>query len=325
MYPVNKDQGRTVPVVVPTPFDVGDVNMYLYEDQGSLTLIDAAIDSEEGWRLLLDALSENGWSLSDLSQIWLTHHHQDHVGLVNRIVSQVEVPVYVHSKALPRLRRDPQFLDMRIRFFDRLYREMGCGLAGERQTARLEEARRRNAGLAVQADFLPLKAGGRAGRCEVWEVPGHAPDHVAFWDPQRKWLFAGDHLIAHISSNAFVEPDENGELIPTLVQYAESLAQCLRFDVGLTFSGHGKWIEDHRGLIEKRLSRIGEKAELVLKRIQGGLSTAYELAADMYGGKIDRAFGPVMSEIIGLLGYLEHENKVQKKLQADGVWHYMPL
>lgn len=313
--------GSAVPVVVPTPFDVGDVNMYLYEDRGRLTLIDAAVDSDEAWNLLQEALRRRGWTLSDLSGIWLTHHHADHVGLVNRIAAQKEVPVYVHARALPRLRRDPEFIEKRIRFFERLYREMGCGAAGERQVARLEEARRRNAHLTVRADLLTLKEGDVPGGCEVWEVPGHAPDHVVFWDRERKWLFAGDHLIAHISSNAFIEPDENGELLPVLVQYAESLEKCRRFDAELAFSGHGVVIEDHVQLIDKRLRRIGEKAGLVAERIQAGSTTAFEIAEDLYGAKINSAFGPVMSEIIGLLGYLEHQGRAVRQMQS-GVWRY---
>ena len=317
--------GRVVAVTVPTPYDVGDVNMYLYEDEGRLVLIDAAVDSDEAWNLLLEALKAHGWTLSDLSQIWLTHHHADHVGLVNRIVSQVPVPVYVHPKALPRLRRDPAFLERRIRFFAKLYREMGCGEAGERQVARLEEARRRNAHLEVRADLLFVKEGDVLAGCEVWEVPGHAPDHVIFRDRRRNWLFAGDHLIAHISSNAFIEPDESGELLPVLVQYAASLEKCRRLDADPAFSGHGAVIDDHRQLIDKRLRRIEEKGQRVAERIAAGSVTAYEIALDLYGDKIQTLFGPVMSEIIGLLGYMEHRGRVARQMQPNGVWKYKIL
>ena len=325
MKTAEKLGGRVVTVTVPTPYDVGDVNMYLYEDEGRLVLIDAAVDTDEAWDLFLDALKTHGWTLSDLSQIWLTHHHADHVGLVNRIAAQVPVPAYVHPKALPRLRRDPAFLERRIRFFERLYREMGCGEAGERQVARLEEARRKNSHLAVRADLLPVREGDVLGGCEVWEVPGHAPDHVIFLDRWRKWLFAGDHLIAHISSNAFIEPDESGELLPVLVQYASSLEKCKAFDAEPAFSGHGAVIDDHRRLIDKRLRRIEEKGQRVAERIAAGSDTAYEIAVDLYGDKIHKVFGPVMSEIIGLLGYLEHRGRVARQMRANGVWKYKTL
>ena len=38
-------------------------------------------------------------------------------------------------------------------------------------------------------------------RCEVLQRPGHSPSDTVFHDEERKLLLAGDHLIAHISSN----------------------------------------------------------------------------------------------------------------------------
>ena len=34
--------------------------------------------------------------------------------------------------------------------------------------------------------------------------PGHSPSDTVFWDEQRQILIAGDHLLAHISSNPLV-------------------------------------------------------------------------------------------------------------------------
>ena len=34
--------------------------------------------------------------------------------------------------------------------------------------------------------------------------PGHSPSDTLFWDAERRLLIAGDHLLAHISSNPLV-------------------------------------------------------------------------------------------------------------------------
>lgn len=321
MKPLSKQGVSVVPIVVPTPYDVGDVNMYLYEDAGNLTLIDAAFDSDEAWDRLQTALSEHGWNLQQLSAIWLTHHHQDHIGLVNRMAAKRDIPVYAHPKAMPRLRRDESFLDMRADFFEQLYRKMGCGEAGERQVRRIRESKHANARFALHTDVLPVTEGSVLGSCRVMEVPGHAPDHVVFWDESRGWLFGGDHLIAHISSNAIVEPDERGERILSLVEYEASLRRCVGIGAEFVWSGHGEPIQDADSLTTQRLKRMGEKAERMLGLIRSGLTTAFEMAKTLYPSKHETVFGLVMSEVIGLLDFLESTGRVEVFMQ-NGVLQY---
>ena len=33
-------------------------------------------------------------------------------------------------------------------------------------------------------------------RFDVLETPGHSPDHVCLWEPERGWLFTGDLFLA---------------------------------------------------------------------------------------------------------------------------------
>lgn len=321
MNPIDKNGCKVYPITVSTPYDVGDVNMYLIEENGKLTLIDAGIDTDECWDALMLTLSQNGYSLSHLSQIWITHNHQDHIGLINRITAMRDIPVYAHRESIPRLKRDPEFLSIRIRFFEQLYREMGCGAAGDQHILKLQDAVRRNEQFKIHAEITPLSDSEYLGNVQVIEVPGHAPDHIAFWDAQRQWLFAGDHLLKTISSNAFIEPDLKGNRKFTLVEYARSLNRCLSLDVETVFPGHGELIGDSKDLIEKRLTRIGQKAAKIRDMIQSGGSTAYELAQSYYPTKYISVFAPVMSEIIGLLDYLEVNDRI-KKIQKNGVWHY---
>lgn len=323
MLKMEKDGCRVYQVAVPTPYDVGDVNMYLVEEAGEITLIDAGVDTDDCWNALNEALSEQGFTIQDVSKILITHNHVDHIGLINRLTVRKEIPVYAHKDAIYRMKRDPEFLSMRIRFFDRLYQEMGCGSAGERQIEKLKEAVTLNKTMKIHADIIPFSNTGceRIGRFQVIEVPGHSPDHVAFWDGERGWLFAGDHLIKHISSNAFVEPDLEGNRRRTLVEYVASLEKCLTIEAEITFSGHGDVIDNHRELIRKRLARIEEKSNKVLNLIRSGTSTAYELAQIMYPSKYKTVFSPVMSEMIGLLDYLEAKDKIHK-VQSHHIWCY---
>jgi len=312
---------KVVEIRLPTPYAVGDVNVFVLELDNRLLLVDAAADTDECWREFQDALHAEGYGVGDLSAILLTHSHPDHIGLVNRIAELRDIPVYAHPDAVPRLKRDPDFLSMRIAFYDRLYREMGCGEAGERQVDRLRAALSDNDGMRIRADITAVRENDRAEGAEVVEVPGHAPDHLAFWIPGSRSMFAGDHLLSRISSNAFVEPDRDGRRIPSLSNYVRSLEKCKTLHPERVYAGHGDAIDDAAGLIEHRIQRIRMKAETILGLIAGGKSTAAEIAQAFYGDRYDTLFGPVMSEIIGLLDYMEAEGQIRSR-HAGGIATY---
>jgi hypothetical protein len=55
--------------------------------------------------------------------------------------------------------------------------------------------------------------------------------------------------------------------------------------------------------------------------LESGMTTASQLAQSYYQDKYRSQFALVMSEIIGLLDYMEVQNTVQKE-RKQGVWHY---
>lgn len=317
-----------IPVTVPTPYPVGDVNMYLTEEGlgTGLALIDAGVDTDEAWDLLMHSLSEAGYALKDIRRILITHHHVDHVGLIDRIVSQAAIPVYVHPDAIPRMKRDADFLAKRIEFFRQLYQESGCGQAGERQIGDLRRKLHDNAHLKVQADLLPVEEGDQEGLegYQALETPGHAPDHLVYLDNTHRVVFSGDHVLPHISSNALVEPDAQGKRMLTLVKYRDMLRKCQDLPVDLVFPGHGEPFEELGSLIRRRLERIDDKAERLERLMQDAPKTAFQLAETMYPKEVERQFSLVMSEVTGLLDYLEASGRAFKEMDR-GAWRYLPV
>ena len=72
---------KIMKMVLPTPFSVGDVNVYLVKGD-SLTLVDAGVKTEVAWETFKQQLKEVGYEPRDIEQVVLTHHHPDHVGLL---------------------------------------------------------------------------------------------------------------------------------------------------------------------------------------------------------------------------------------------------
>jgi len=67
-------------IPVPTPFEVGRVNMYL----AGRTVVDPGPDSEAAWEIATKALAKAGLAPADVERVVITHPHPDHFGLAGR-------------------------------------------------------------------------------------------------------------------------------------------------------------------------------------------------------------------------------------------------
>lgn len=316
--------GRTIyPVIIHIEHVIKSMNFYLYKDEESLSLIDGGYNSEETWDEFNKVLKANGFSIQDIDRILLTHHHPDHIGIVNRVLKEKEMPVYAQTSAIPYLSLDEDYMIKRLDFFDELYAEMGCGSKGKSYIKKKRDAG--NSGgfqnFKVDTDIIPVAENDKIGTLLVVETPGHSPDHIAFYDEKSKILFGGDFLLSHISSNAIIEPDAEGYKLQTLMQYINSFKKYLELDVEVVYPGHYKPIYDGNDLVKRRLDGIVRKAEELLVAIKSGQKTGNDLALFFYKDKYESEFELVLSEIIGHLDYLENKEKVYK-VKKDGVWNY---
>jgi glyoxylase-like metal-dependent hydrolase (beta-lactamase superfamily II) len=133
-------------------FSVGPLqeNCWLVSDAATKAAV--LVDPGDEASRLLAAVAKSGCALQ---AIWLTHAHFDHVGAVEAILREFDVPVLMHPLDEP------------------LY-----GLAS---------ASARHFGLSIEqptAPTAPITEGHvvRLGdvEFEVWHLPGHAPGQVAF-------------------------------------------------------------------------------------------------------------------------------------------------
>jgi glyoxylase-like metal-dependent hydrolase (beta-lactamase superfamily II) len=108
-------------------------------------------------------------------------------------------------------------------------------------------------------------------------TPGHTLGHTCLYEPARKILVAGDHILIDITPNIQCWSDEDDPLR----QYLESLDKVRAMDIDLVLPGHRRLIKDATARIaelkahhEKRLAEI----EIIL---QAGSKTAFETASLM--------------------------------------------
>src|SRR3982751_1157961 len=88
---------QIVPFAIPTPFYVGDVNVYLIKED-PLTLIDVGPKTDDAYRTLVEKLGRVGVKLADIRRIVLTHAHEDHCGLAKKVRDEAkDADIFVHD------------------------------------------------------------------------------------------------------------------------------------------------------------------------------------------------------------------------------------
>lgn len=129
-------------------------------------------------------------------------------------------------------------------------------------------------GWSVLGAGQKLRAGDRL--LEVVHTPGHALDHVCFWDPHRRYLYAGDMLVQ--GSTVMIPASRGGGLRA----YLNSLERLAALDPIRVFPGHGPIIEDPTGLIAEYVSHRRMRDEQVTACLRDGVTDLDEMVARIY-------------------------------------------
>ncbi len=312
-------------LAIPTPFAVGRVNAYLIEDD-PLTLVDSGPNSAKALDELEQALAARGHAIEDLQLLVLTHQHIDHIGLAAILARRSGAQVAALEGLDRRLRDFRSESELDDRFAARIM--LRHGVPTDVVTAlRAVSASFRAWGCTVEVD-RPLAAGEelqlRDRTLRVLHRPGHSPSDTVFHDERRSLLIAGDHLLAHISSNPLiarpleVEGDYAGPRPQALIAYLDSLQQTRAMDLELVLGGHGAPIADHATLIDERLRMHERRATKIHGLITERPRTAYELAHALWGNVAVTQAYLTISEVLGHVDLLLRDERAVEQIQ-DGI------
>ncbi len=300
-------------ITMPTPFAVGDVHAYLLWGE-PLTLVDTGLYYPPSQRALTAALAEVGVAPSDLEQIVLTHSHLDHFGQARWLQQAGGATVLAHPTACAKIADLSAFVNHAIAWAGGML--TAAGLPEDHhslvhtfygiipQLAQNVTVQR----CLDQGDAL--EAGG-----QQWQVhffPGHAGDLITLWQPETGILLGNDHLLAHISSNALLEPPRPGERDRRrpLIQYWDSLDRLEVLPVTSILPGHGPVISDHRSLLAERRDRRDRRLARIEALVAESPHSVWEIAGTLFP-KLDQAdifLG--ISEVVGHLDMLLAQNRV---------------
>jgi glyoxylase-like metal-dependent hydrolase (beta-lactamase superfamily II) len=312
-------------LAIPTPFAVGRVNAYLIEDE-PLTLIDSGPNSAKALDELEQALATRGHAIEDLELLVVTHQHIDHIGLAAILARRSGAPVAALAGLDRRLRDFRAEAELDDRFAARIM--LRHGVPTDVVTAlRAVSASFRAWGCTVEVDRTLAEGEAlqlRDHTLRVLHRPGHSPSDTVFWDERRSLLIAGDHLLAHISSNPLlarpleIEGDYDGPRPQALLTYLDSLRQTRAMELELVLSGHGGPITDHVALIDERLRMHERRAEKIRGLIAERPRTAYEIAQALWGNVAVTQAYLTISEVLGHVDLLLADERLVEREQ-DGI------
>jgi glyoxylase-like metal-dependent hydrolase (beta-lactamase superfamily II) len=310
---------------IPTPFLVGRVNCYLVLDD-PLTLIDTGPNSGTSLDELEQALARFDVRVEDLQRVVLTHQHMDHVGLLHIIArrSGAEVVAYAplrdwlagysaqaaaddqYAQEVMRRHGVPQDLSIVLAAMSAAFRAYGS--SAEVTTP------------VVEGDVLEF----RDRHLQVLHRPGHSPSDTIFWDPDRSMLLAGDHLLAHISSNPLIARPlgggDPGRRPKPLLDYIASMQVTRAMPARVTLTGHGDPVGDHVELIDERMRMTERRADKILRMLQEASEplSAHQLAVQMWGNvAVSQAF-LTLSEVLGHLDILSSRGMAAEEYDGEG-------
>jgi glyoxylase-like metal-dependent hydrolase (beta-lactamase superfamily II) len=267
-------------VPLPVPFDgLGAVNIYLVEGADGLIMIDGGWAMPDSERAMTAALRSIGHRPADVTEILVTHAHWDHYTQACAWRSMTGVPISV-GRGERHTIDGLVYTDGRFPAQEPVLRRCGAGeLAGRVATMGYTAAER-------EVPFGPpdrwLDDGDhiavRRGKLAAVSTPGHTRGHMVFRNDTAGLLFAGDHVLPHIT------PSIGFEFTPEpfpLLSFLDSLRIVRDQPDALLLAAHGPVTRSAHTRVDELLAHHEQRLDAVVGQVRRGATTAFEVAAGL--------------------------------------------
>lgn len=294
-------------------------NAWAVKAGDGIVLFDTGMHQPGSMMELERALAMCGLGIGDVRLLVCTHAHSDHYGQAATICERAGCELWMHPKYkhMSAEAADPQAtLERRIE----VARQSGVPEEPLRRYA--AERKGHESGIAkVIAPDRALVPGVEVmtdlGPWSVHETPGHAPSHVCLFQPERRLLISGDHLLGRISLffDFGYSPDPVGEFV-------SSLDVVERLGARLCLPGHGRTFTDVLAHIQGNRELVAERLEKVSAAIAAEPLTAFEVVPRIYSEELATHGGPwLLSEVLAMLTHLQALGRAERTGDEPVRWH----
>lgn len=309
-------------IVVPTPFYVGPVNVYLIEED-PLTLIDAGPRDEASLAALRAGLRDLGYQLSDIKRIIVSHAHADHYGQAQLIQEASGAMVMIHEWDAAVVSHNTDY---------QAYRELLAAAGVPRDLiGRMEEGYEKFKGFAYPlSDIETLKDEDEIlfekESLTVIHTPGHTPGSICLVRTSNRMVFSSDTVLKNITPNPVLSPDPIDEKrrFQSLGEYLVSLARIRELAPTILKGGHGDDVSDYDEHFHRLYRFTNTRQSKVLALVPKRGTTGWDASLQLFPDAKSYHRFLALSETVAHLDHAVAENRLALT-RRDGVDIYSPL
>jgi len=160
---------------------------------------------------------------------------------------------------------------------------------------------------------------------EAMWTPGHSPGHVCLYEPEKKVLLSGDHILPTITPNIGRHPQSAENPLAT---YLESLREIRQLDIEMVLPGHDEPFTELAARIDEMMQHHEQRNLEILKAVRERPMTAFDIAEYVTWGTNAswRDLPPIhrrmaIFETIAHLEYMIGKGRAQK-IDRDHIIYY---
>lgn len=315
---------KIIPISIPTPFYVGDVNVYLIKED-PITLIDVGPKTPQAAAALRAKLGEHGVKFSDIRRIVLTHAHEDHCGLAKNIRDEAkDAEILVHDWETGHLfGRLAQEEDRRLLLRSGVPPNVLDEMRGLYEEISLLTDSLEDGEFSSLEDGMELAF--ESGSLTVLHTPGHTPGSCSFAREANRTLICGDCVLKRITPNPVLSPDplDPERRFQSLAEYLVSLAKLREYKPTLVHGGHGEPVTDFEEIFNRYVRAIDDRQKKVISLAGSGGSTAFDIARELFPKSFDHDVHRFLaiSEAVAHLDYAHSQGRVGLEIK-EGIEYY---
>ncbi len=306
-------------------------NAYVIEGSKGSILVDCGLDSSEAIWAFREELRVEGLSFEQIGWIVVTHMHPDHFGLAAKLKEICGAKIVMHSLEASLI--DARYADYR-QLSERLEAMLVSFGVPAAEAAQMREASTWASKFVtpVHPDILVEEGeivSNGTFQLEVIHTPGHSPGHICLYEPRKRRLFTGDHVMFDAVPEVGLHPQSGADPIG---DYMESLDHIGENPVSFVFPGHGPVFNSLTIRSEEILRQHATMQRQIAEVLDDGLKTACDIAHEIEWRTVEgdvsyddlgfRERRGAVCEVIAWLRRLVEEGRVAA-LERNGTTTYL--
>ena len=260
-------------VKIPLPgLSLGFVNSYVIKSDGRSLIIDPGLYHDKSFEVMQNVLRKLDISL-EKTDYFITHSHGDHIGLVYRLVRSGSILYINELETQTIFKIQTGILSSETADFLRI---SGFPEKDPDKIIPPRAIREFKTGGSPPFTFVDDQYVIEKGTFQLLciKTPGHSKGHICLYEPEKRFLFAGDHLLRGITPIIQGRIDDDDPL----ENYLASLDKIDRLDIQTVLPGHGDIFEDCKERIEEIRKHHQERNNEILSILQENKRNIYEIA-----------------------------------------------